>query len=79
MSFPALSAAVAMAARSAGASTHADVTEGELLRTYASSRAEAPFADLVRRRQLPGRDVGAQRSEFLWSQRIAKNPQSGGT
>ena len=49
MSFPALSAAVATAARSAGAATHADVTEGELLRTYARSRAEAPFADLVRR------------------------------
>lgn len=49
MSFPALSAAVATAARSAGASTHADVTDGELLRTYVRSRAEAPFADLVRR------------------------------
>jgi RNA polymerase sigma factor (sigma-70 family) len=49
MSFPALSAVVATVARSAGASTHADVTDGELLRTYARSRAEAPFADLVRR------------------------------
>ena len=38
MSFPALSAVVATAARSAGASTHADVTDGELLRTYARSR-----------------------------------------
>jgi RNA polymerase sigma factor (sigma-70 family) len=49
MSFPALSAVVATAARSAGAQPLADVTDGELLRSYARTRAEAPFADLVRR------------------------------
>src|SRR5262245_49009211 len=49
MSFPALSAAVATAARSAGAPPLADVTDGELLRSYARTRAEAPFADLVHR------------------------------
>src|SRR5438045_505627 len=49
MPFPALSVAVARAARSVGSSSGATATDGELLRSFVRTRGEVAFADLVRR------------------------------